>query len=260
VEYSTGRFEIRGVPDGNYRLRVYQKGAGDQVLYGEQHIRVDGRDTDDAVVALAIAPTLKGTVRAEPPGGWMGLMRVHLDPQDPFLAMSDSLRSRDSTGIQDGRFEIRGVIPGKYWVGYLWAEIAEYIASARSGQADLLASSELVVERSGAAEIELVLRGGFGHVRVTLGAEAPAFKEALLLLEPESCERPPQIADLGPVGFDFITVPPGKYRLHAWKGADDVELDSHEAVCALGRSGIPVEVTPGAEVTLDLAKLPEESK
>jgi hypothetical protein len=80
------------------------------------------------------------------------------------------------------------------------------------------------------------------------------------LLAPESCVRPPEGAYFGQLGFDFFRVPPGKYRLHAWKSADDVEFDSHEAVCALGRSGIPVEVTPGAEVTLDLPKLPEESK
>jgi hypothetical protein len=93
-----------------------------------------------------------------------------------------------------------------------------------------------------------------------LGPETVTFKDALLLLAAESCDRPQEVAYFGPLGFDFYRVAPGKYRLHAWKSADEADLDSHEALCALGRSGIPVEVAPGAEVTLDLPKLPEESK
>jgi hypothetical protein len=110
VEYSTGRFEIRGVPDGNYRLRVYQKSEGDQVLYGEQNIKIDGRDLEDVKIGLTLAPTVVVRSRVEPPG-WPGGISLFLVSLDPFLATNGSLGSGKAVRSQEGRIEIRGCRP-----------------------------------------------------------------------------------------------------------------------------------------------------
>jgi hypothetical protein len=254
VEYSTGRFEIRGVLDGSYRLRISQNGEGEQVLYGEQNIEVAGRDVEGVVVALAAAPTLKGTARTEPAGTEESAMAVDLDPQDPVVAMGAAMGARFSTPTKDGRFEIRGVTPGKYWV-YESERQGAYIASARAGQLDLLASQELTVDQSGAPEIELVVRRDFGRVRGTLGPEAASGGDALLLLAPDGCNRPALTTYASSGTFEFEMAPPGRYRLHAWKRGSEVEYGSREVLCALGHGGIPVEVAPGTEVKVDVPKL-----
>jgi len=260
VEYSTGRFAIRGVPNGSYRLRIYQNGEGEQVLFGERNIDVAGRDVEDVAVALAVAPTLHGTLRTEGADVQESRFGVVLAPQDPLLAMDESRGARTSGEVKDGHFEIDGVIPGKYWI-FLVSEFSEgYIASARAGEVDLLASQELLVGHGGAPEIEVVQRKDYGTVTGTLSPETASLTDALLLLAPEGCNRPAQVTLPNLGAFTFSHVPPGKYRLHAWKNVDNVEYGSREVVCALGRDGIPVEVAPGAEVKVDLPKLTEESK
>jgi len=259
IEYAAGRFEIFGVLDGSYVLRIYQNGEGDRVLFGEQNLNVAGQDLDGVTVTLQPASSLSGAVRLEGETAPVPQVQVVLQAENDLPALVDPLGFRQSGEIENGRFQIPNVIPGRYSI-HFEPFTGQYIASARSGQVDLLATGELTVTAGATPEIEIVLRTDGGSVTGTASSKTPPPPMSLVLLAPESCNRPAEVTLMEEGAFEFQDVPPGRYRLHAWKHPAAVEYSDHSAVCALARGGTPVEVVPGRTVTVQLAALSEESK
>jgi protocatechuate 3,4-dioxygenase beta subunit len=260
LELATGRFEIRGVPDGAYRLRAYQLGDDDRLQFAEQPIAVAGRDLGDVILSLAPAPTLKGTARVEgAEDGTAPYLYAYLQPQDALLASSRNYANWRSSPVKDGIFEIPSVLPGKYWITFQ-PGVGQYAASAQTKSSDLLATQELVVNAGAAPEIEVVLRTDGGSVAGSIAPAAVGSEELVALLAPESCKRPVQVADVDQGGFVFPGVAPGSYRLYAWKRSAPVECGTQESVCALAHGGVRVEVEAGRETKVQLQSLSEEPK
>jgi hypothetical protein len=259
IEFNTGRFEIRGVLDGAYRLRAFQPGEGGEMRIAERDIEVSGKDVEDFAVTLVAPLALRGTVVVQGSAESKADFAVQLQTRDAFIALNDQLGSPRSGEATDGGFEIASVFPGKYWVDFITGE-GQYVASARVGQNDLLSTQELIVPLGSAAPaIEVVLRTDGGTVTGTVGAVL-ATDEVALLLVPEACNRPAEIAGLEQGAFRIPDVAPGRYRLYAWKSPSEVEYGAPAALCALARGGVPVEVSAGKETRIQVEKLMEEPK
>jgi hypothetical protein len=181
-----------------------------------------------------------------------------LQTRDAFVALNNQLDSPRSGEVTDGGFAIASVFPGKYWVDFHTGE-GQYVASARAGQNDLLATQELIVPSGAAPAIEVVLRTDGGTVTGTVGV-ASATDEGALLLVPEACNRPAEIGGLEQGAFRIPDVAPGRYRLYAWKSMSEVEYGTPARLCALARGGVPVEVSAGKETKIQVEKLMEEPK
>jgi hypothetical protein len=261
LELATGQFEIHGVLDGAYRLRAYQRGDGDQLLFSEQNIVVGGRDVEGVKLTLGSAGAAKGKLSVQGPSDTPAVdFRAILEAQDSLLALNQEQKRRVSEDVLDGKFEIPSVFPGKYWIDF-WTRDGLYVSSARAGDTDLLATQELVAGSGGAPEIEIVLRADGGSISGTIAAEAAGDAEVFVLLVPESCNRPAKVTGAEPGnGFSFSDVAPGNYRVHAWKEAEEIEFGSPTALCALARGGARAEVKAGEVTKVELQKLSEEPK
>jgi hypothetical protein len=162
--------------------------------------------------------------------------------------------------VTEGTFEIPSVLPGKYWVQFAARQDA-YVSSARAGDRDVLAAQELVVGPGAAPELDVVLRTEGGSVSGALPGGAGKGRPLVVLLVPESCDRPASAQMAAPGGdFFFPAVAPGNYRLHVMPASAEVEFGSPGALSALAQSGTPVEVKAGQATGVQIEKVSEELK
>jgi hypothetical protein len=264
LELATGQFEIHGVLDGAYRLRVCQRNAQEQLLFAERDVVVGDHDVEGLTLTLASPPAVKRKVRIEGELNnlvrWPSSAMATLYPQDTFSTGEARRGPVVSRELADGTFEIPSVFPGKYWVQFDTRQDA-YVSSARAGDRDLLTNQELFVRPDAAPELEVVLRTDGGTVRGSLAAGVEPGKPVVVLLVPESGDRPAsaRIAATGG-GFFFPAVAPGSYRLHVMKGSAEVEFGSPTLLSTLARSGTPVEVKAGEAIDVRIQKISEELK
>jgi hypothetical protein len=259
LDFFTGDFQIDNVVDGAYRLRVTGVGADDRPLVAEQEIQIDGHDVTGISLALGQGFTVKGTMRIDGPDGQTTAESVQEALQGSFLQLvARGGPTFPSEPAVDGAFQIPSVIPGRYRVGFAVAEPL-YVASARSGDTDLLADPELVLRSEPPPEIEVVLRTDSGSIEGTLAPETMRDGPVCIVLVSESSRRPPEAACTGDGSFGFAAVAPGSYRLHAWKSRAEVEYNAPQVLTTLAASGTPVEVRPAANTKVQLQTLSEES-
>jgi hypothetical protein len=260
LNFFTGDFALDNVADGTYRLRVIGVGAGDQPLAAEQEIQVDGHDVTDISMALGPGITVKGTMRVAGPDEQTAAESVQRALQESFLQLSapEGL-TFPSAPSEDGAFQIPSVIPGTYRVEFAVADPL-YVASARSGDIDLLADPELVLRSVPPPEIEVVLRADGGSIEGTLAPETMRDGAVCIVLVAESLQRPPEAVCTDNSSFGFAAVAPGSYRLHAWKSGAEVEYNAPRVLSTLAASGTPVEVRPTANAQVQLQTLSEESQ
>ena len=260
LEYATGRFEIRGVPDGSYFLRALQSGEGDQSMYGELGIQVSGTDVDGITLGLAPLPALRGTTQSETPDGTVrAMVAVRLLRQGLFF--EENLEPAEgSERVADGKFEVPSVTPGRYWIRFPVTPPVAYVASAHAGNSDLLATQQLDVSPSGAPEIEVVLRTDGGVVTGTLEAAGTKNAKGFAILVPESCNRPAEYTRFDNGEFAFYMVAPGPYRMYAWQSSAGIEYGSPRELCALANDGLHVDVAPGGNVKVRLSDFSKEPK
>jgi hypothetical protein len=259
LELVTGKFEIRGVLDGMYRLRVYQRIDDDVLLFAEQNVVLSGHDVEGVTLTLGHAPAVKGKLRIE--GKWdkpaVGFSAI-LDAQDSFFTLRIDQKQRVSGQVADDSFEIPSVLPGKYWASFRTG-YGLYVSSAYAGDTDLLSTPELVATTGIAPELDIVLRADGGGLSGTIVDAVGG--AAVVVLVPESCNRPAQATRAErDNGFSFSNVAPGSYRLHVWKETAEVEFESPNTRCVLARSGTPVEIKAGDVAKIQLQKLSEEPK
>ena len=258
LEYATGRFQIHGVRDGVYRLLAYQKDDGQNLTYDECTIEVAGRDLENVVLTLAAPSSVRGALQSESTGSVRPVhFQMHLVPQDMILGEIGG--ARWSNPAADGVFEIPLVPAGKYWVDFESAG-GQYVASARAGRTNLLATREVVISAAGEPPIEIVLRADGGSIQGSIDSPAGAESEALALLVPEACNRPAALAYASGGKFGFEDVAPGAYRVYAWPQGPELEYGTPAALCALARGGVPVAVQAGRAATVRLPGFSEEPK
>jgi hypothetical protein len=258
LEYATGRFEVHGVRDGVYRLLAYQNNGGQQLVFDQCTIEVTGHDVADVVLSLASAASVIGTVQVDDStGNRSPRFQMHLVPQD--VVFSEITGPVWSNPAKNGSFEIASVPPGKYWVDFESGD-GYYVASARAGDTDLLATQEIAIGEGGRPPIEIVLRTDSGTVRGKIDSPAAAKTDAIALLVPESCSRPTIVGYVASGVFGFADVAPGAYRVYAWRQGVELEYGLPNALCALAHGGVRVEVEAGREATVRLLALSEEPK
>lgn len=257
INQENGSFEIRGVLDGAYRLRVIQLQPNQELLFAERRIEVAGKDLDGIELALSPGWVMKGTVRLDGAAEELedrGGVEISLVPLEGFRCASEPACVIPSHAISPREFEIRSLIPGRYRV-WVAAYGAVYVKSAKTGGADLLATTELVIGTGGPPQIEIVLAADGAKVSGSIvGPEV----NALVLMAAESMARPPLTQTVDEDGsFTFYDVPPGTYRLHAFRQSAEVEYAAPRILRQLAGSGMRVEVQPGGEVTVRLQALTE---
>lgn len=153
---------ILRAPAGPAGLRLPNLDAVSQ-LWGRRPVQVSAETTEPAIVLVSAGETITGEIlfegRAErPPAGVVSSITVWLDPDD-------SGAPRPARGAVDaqGRFDISGVMPGRYAVRVTGMPPGWPLASARSGAIDLLERS---IEIGGRPPAAIVIRAATDLGRV----------------------------------------------------------------------------------------------
>jgi hypothetical protein len=260
INTEDGRFQIHGVLDGTYRLRAVQFDPSEEMAFADQRVEIRGKDLDGLEIRLSPGLVMKGTVRLDPPaedGEEYGGVELRLDLLDTFRREAPGALVFRSHEIDNGEFEIRSLIPGRYRPRFE-PYGALYVKSAKAGATDLLATPELALGPDPPPPVEIVLSMDGGTVGGTVAAQSRGAGHPLLLLAAETMARPPLIETADDDdNFSFDGVAPGVYRLHAWSESAQVEYGAPRVLRMLAATGERVEVKPGREVTVRLQGLSE---
>lgn len=212
-----GRFEIRGLENGTYRLQVAGMGGFQQY---SQEVEIAGdRDLEVRIPAAPIAGVVLGG------GGPIEGAEVYLEPLDGERGFQRPVRT-DSTG----RFRLTAVPAGRYRLRATAADHAP--GETEVAVEDGVPPADVVLRLQPAAGLVLRVAGAFGRPpdQVTVAALAPAAADSIDLT---AGSRGPQavyqqrvpVGEQGRVRLDSL--PAGSWRLVvAAQGLGTVQVDA----------------------------------
>ncbi len=260
VNPSTGAFEIRNVPAGQYQLRA-QFQDGRTLALAEVPVVVAGNVTGVQLVMQSAQPipievrtdfTKTDASRYGSPN--YQFVNVRLEGSDPSVPGGFSQWS----GGQDARvFAVQGAAPGRFNVeinpnGGSW-----YVQSARCGETDLL-REPLVVTSGRMPPISIVLRDDAGSLDVKTN-NAPADLPLMVLVRSESAPaRPPLMVPMAQSGATSLgeMFAPGDYSVWAFDRLEGIEWRNPEVMKKYSTRAARVSIAAGsrASVTVDVIK------
>jgi len=245
VNTATGQFELHDVGPGTYLLRATQ-GTGDAATRGECALRMADSDIDGVTLDLRPGVDVTGKLQQAPADqqGVRAFAAFELEPVDePPRA---GFGRPPTFAVPGNDLVIHGVFPGRYRLRF--NKVGGYIASARSGDADLLHGGELVVSAGSApAPVEITMANDGGRIS---GSTTEAAEEQTILLVPANGAEPETFkAILGK--FDTADIAPGDYQIFLLKDANSIEYRNPEVVRSL-QGGQFAHVSPGGTVEVEL--------
>jgi hypothetical protein len=233
VNLTTGQFRLTDIARGNYTLRVLQYQADPpQSFAAEEPITVTAESIRDVVVQLSGGVDIPVSVSYEAGAQDEGFIQLLLFPQHspensrPLAIGKGSeelarlAQNRDAAPKPDPPSQPKAftnVIPDKYRLNVLANGGNGYVASAKLGDVDVL-NGEFTVGSS-AGELHITIRGDSASIQGQVTFQGQPAPGAQIYLIPVSGDG----AKFGfgdPEGHYEITgVPPGDYRIQAWKGS-----------------------------------------
>jgi hypothetical protein len=273
LDRRTGVFEMRDVVPGNYFLIAW---SGERS--GRVAVEVRDADLENVVVSVAEGFNLRGHVMIEDRSPVkddpvLAKLKINLIA-DPFIPAFGLV---SASPAPDGSFTLKSVAAGDYRV------IVEpilplvgdapagrtitgglYIKSIRQGNNDVL-NGGLHLTRQPAESLDVVIGMNTGSLSGSVVDEKqqPA-PNVLVLLAPDIPHRKrvdlfkEVITDVSG-RFQLEFVPPGDYKLFAWKTIEDDPWQDPDFMQTYENRGQPVSVTEGSkqDVPLVLISLPD---
>jgi hypothetical protein len=262
-----GTFDLRGVQPGMYFLNA-GSGTDSARIAGRMVVEVKsgGSHTFNVRVSpgMSIAGQLVMDDRNTANPDFSNLF-VHLDPNaaEPIDGTLSTLRnalpSASATVSEDGAFTLRDVLPWDYRVRVANIRGA-YIKAIRRGSEDVLAAGTRA-ETTNTKPLEIVLATDGGRLdgRVT-DASRKDVGNARVVLVPEVRSRHDlyQAVSTTPTGrFQMASIPPGRYKLFAWKSAPEASWLDPDFIGLYEQKGTPLEVQSEAAEFTELMLIPE---
>lgn len=275
-----GRFTLRNMPPGSYRLTARSGGmtinpAGGfssdtqrNTLWAMAEFTVGGQDLDAVTLQLREGETFSGRLVADgaqlDPDAWTRA-RVMVRPVPPpgQTARTTALGSttRSTTVAADATFRVDGLIPGEYEVvATLPPALAGWHLAGVMHDGRDLRDRPLTFLTGSISGAQIVLSRAQASLSGRFSTESGApVSDYFLVVFPDDqsswhAGSPRQrVLRPGDDGrFTFTGLPPGDYRLAA---VDDLEVDDHRRPAILETiydSAIRVTVTAGAETRQDI--------
>jgi uncharacterized protein (DUF2141 family) len=266
LDSTTGKFEIDGVPSGQYILRATQG----RRARGETAVSVKGGDVNGVPVALAPAVTVTVLERligpspekpanpknggagedAAAPEGWCA---VTLAPPGPVV--ENELRSSGPT--EGGGMAISEAFAGQYQVRLHCG--GQYIVSAVSGNSDLLSNPVLTVQPGvPPPPIEIGMKPGGGQLLGKLAVPGGHQGAGVLLVPAFPASTGPMVSDFfsasesadDPASW-FSNLAPGDYLAYAFSDIRSVQYRNPAFLNALaGGTSVRIEDGKTTEIAL----------
>ncbi len=247
-----GTFELTGVAPGEYTIvatvrsggRGGRGGGNQPQLAGFADVYIGAEDVDDLIVRVEPGVPVAGRIHLDESAAEIdpSRLRVRLAPALQLPIGGPNERVED-----DGTFLFDSVSPTTYRVSLTGLPEDAFVAAARLGSADVLASGVAVTPDTGLLEFWISGAGSRIDGAVTLEAET-AFTGAQVVLVPSDPEREDlyHVASADQYGrFTIRGIAPGAYRVFAWEDAPAGAYRDPEFVSRYDDLGTILEVGQG---------------
>ncbi|MGO9097346.1 MAG: carboxypeptidase-like regulatory domain-containing protein [Bryobacteraceae bacterium] len=263
VNLSTGQFRVVDVPRGAYTLRVEQYQADPpKWLAAEMPLTVASQPLGNVVMELAEGADIPVSVSYEAGAQANGLIAVRFLPQHSRSNVRQVIVGRAAKPRVPGAAPelpsappetqvLKNVIPDSF---RLYVQTmgtgGDYVASARLGERDVL-HGEFPAGGSAVGELHLTIRGDSASVDGQVAFDGqPAQGAQIYLIPATGGAGGVKTAVCNPEGrYELPGVPPGEYRIQAWKGLPT-------AAEVLSRSGETLRLEPGEHRSMALEAVP----
>jgi hypothetical protein len=265
-----GTFDLGSVPNGSYKLTVYQE-TGDFHVVGNTPVEVSGSDVNDAVINVVSAGLLRGRIQIEgaPRDNGdsvnIGSVRLHLQS-----AGGTGYGSGPTPVKQDGSFTIEEIDPGKYDLGMWPTPDGTYIKSVQLGQQEMLGkeldftqgvSGELLITLSyGVAEVDGIVQMPSQQDSAGSASSNQAATAASIVLVPEELRPDGSGFEYGNTTqtgtFTIKNVAPGRYRAYAFEELKRDQMDNPDFVKQIESKGVEVELKENDKKQVQLTLIP----
>lgn len=245
-----GRFEVSGVPPGQYTLTISAYEGG-RLQRGSQAIAVGSADLEGLAITPQPGSPVTGRATVEQRGGIPPLelrrVAIQLLPEDSIRDAGIDVRLEadrlsSKTPAAPGNYSLRVNVPEPY-----------YAKLATVGGLDALAGPVTVTESGDLAPVELVIGSNGGEVSGKVKLQDEPAVECLVMLIRTGSATPSQdkLAQTDQRGkFIMSAVAPGEYTVYAWRDISTVEFRNPQALTQF--SGEVVRVAEGGKQTVDL--------
>lgn len=237
-----GHFAMN-VPAGYYNVHADMRRLSDLQGVAVRHVDVTGDISD---LLLTVKPLLTVPVHVRPDRKLVTNIDV-IRMSGPFVGRGFPV----SFGPPAGPYEIRNLEPGTYR-----AEIAVrkpwYVASARSGDTNLLAENLIVSASAPVQPIEIVLRDDLATIDGYVSFDGKPASGVVLLI-PKSAPRRGVTISVGPSGkFQMVNLPPGEYSAYALNRVDGLAYASPAVMRKYSPGEKLIFAPPYGQVTVTL--------
>lgn len=272
-------FEIRDVAPGSYDFYAVVADATDpqrvtattrptgHTLYSGRTV-IDVRDTEVTNVSLQIRPgaDLRGRVTVDDgkiPQEAMGRLDVELVPTDLIPSEAQPVStSRTSLGVRaDGTFQLTNVPDGRYRLvlGRLMPQ-GTFLTDVRQGGLSIYRDPTIDISGSDPIPVEFVLSRNGGTIRGTLPAQELSTDETIITLIPDASRRGNMMLyrtfTVLRDEFTLDNVPPGQYKVYAWKYLPEGAEFNLEFLRQYDRYGQTVTVSPRTVTDITVSQIP----
>jgi hypothetical protein len=244
-----GKFRLTNLASGDYILRAGQYGAGQRTA--RRRITVGSGDVTGLELTLADAINVTGAVRAEGADAAAPSLQVQWIPLDPGVNPIAPIQ------IQEGKFNAVIPEPGRYRVSVPNPPAGYFLKTIQMGGRDL--EGGLVDLTSGAAgPLTIVLASGAPALSgIVQNDQGDPVARALVALVPDTGPsdrwdllRSVQTDAAG--NYQFPGVPPGSYRLYAWRDVDENSIQDPEFLRSDQTQAVAVKLEENATARIPL--------
>jgi hypothetical protein len=258
-----GEFEVK-LPPGSWDVftTVPNSVPGGASLSGRTRVVVVDGDVSGVIIPL-ISTAVKGSVRMPATANARFSSRISLVPRENLLAPGAS-----HVLSSNGTFSFEGMLPGKYSIEIAAIPIGYYVADLRIGYTSIYDDGIINVGADALEPIEVVLQQGGGTIQGMLEDDnvqprGEYIAPRMLLVPAWPRRQNPLLYKTStligaPGAFSFRNVPPGDYKVFAWKR---FPLGAEQNSTFIGRYeqyGVTVTVLPGERSPVTVRLTPED--
>jgi hypothetical protein len=262
-----GTFEVRDVPSGEYIIRAqlplngpYAFGPGQPPptpQTASAAVDVRGTDVNGVVLTFNQPVSLSGRITVDGKPSLAGL-RANVSLRPALFGPAAGPPARPPQWNSDGTFKIDGILPGEYRVQaccIAGQQTNTYVKEIRLGGSDVLAQPLLV---SGPIReiLEIVFAEGGGEIGGTVQGDFQRMPASVpVVLIPDRRERHDLykfVLSDAAGRFTFQTVPPGSYRVFAWREIERNSWFDADVLRSYEQYGTPAKLSDSGKITLDV--------
>jgi hypothetical protein len=270
-EITEGQFEMRGVLPGSY-IAWARTGEPEKRLWSRIPVEIRPAETNTIAIRVSPAPDISGKLSFDgatdstPDFTQLGVYLIPeaLMPVDFTLQRVElGVPARTVTPSADGSFTFRGVAPWDYRVVVSVPPNAPnaaslgrvYLKSARHKGSDTANDGlRVTTEFEGSLDLTLALDSGGLDGRV-LNETKESAGSARVVLIPDARHRLDRylaVAASATGRFQMPGIPPGKYKIFAWKDAPTGAWYDPDFLQTYEDRARPVEILPGSAEFVEL--------